>query len=375
MGVRAEKHVSARGSRRVLIHLLSSVRWDEAERQALDVCRHFRGAGWRVAAVTRDAKVVDDPFRAASVPLFHSPLRGFFDPVSAVLMARLLRGTPRDLTCVHVHRYRDAFTVFLAKRLAGRPDVRIISTRHTVKRGRNSWLFRRIYDKVNAHIFGSRSAFDAFASSWQRLPMRLETVHVIRGAGAHIPLGEVVAEPERGPRFAIYAGPLTRGKGIETLIDAMSLLRDLKLRLRLYGNGDPDYLDLLRRRAMTRGVMEAIDWKRGAAPTVEMMEASHFAVFPSAERDSFGIGNLCAMAAGRAQIATGHGAQGEYLADGTTALFTVSADASSLADSMRRLATDPELRNRLGSEARRSYAAHLTWERYLKRLTRIYTEC
>ena len=94
--------------------------------------------------MTRDAKVVDDHFRSAGIPLFHSPLRGFFDPASAVILARILRGLPTDRTYIHVHRYRDAFSVLLAKRIAKRPDIRIISTRHTVRPGRNSALFRRI---------------------------------------------------------------------------------------------------------------------------------------------------------------------------------------------------------------------------------------
>lgn len=77
-------------------------------------------------AITRDAKVIDDLFRQAGVSLTHSPLRGFFDPASVLILARILRDVPRDRTYVHVHRYRDAFTVLLAKRLVKRPDVRVI---------------------------------------------------------------------------------------------------------------------------------------------------------------------------------------------------------------------------------------------------------
>lgn len=107
--------------------------------------------------MTRDAKIVDDPFRRAGIRLLHAPLRGFFDPASAVILARTLRNLPRDRSYVHVHRYRDAFTVLLAKRLVKRPDIRVISTRHKVFPGRNSWLFRRIYNKINGHIFVSQT--------------------------------------------------------------------------------------------------------------------------------------------------------------------------------------------------------------------------
>lgn len=359
----------------VLIHLISSNRWGGAQRYALDICRYYRAAGWRVAAVTRDAKVVDDHFRSAEIPLVHSPLRGFFDPASAVILARVLKGLPVDKTYVHVHRYRDAFTVLLAKRIAGRPDVRVISTRHTVRQGRNSWLFRRIYDKINAHIFVSRTAFERFRAAWpERLPMRAETVHIIHNS-VNIPDVHPEPEPAKGPVFAIYAGPLVKGKGIETIIDALVSLRKLKLRLRIVGRGNPDYLDSLRRRAMTRGVMEMIDWKTLADIPVDIISQSHFAVLPSIEREAFGLPNIYVMAAGRPQICSPNGAQSEYLVDGESALFVPPADAHALAEAMRRLAKDPDLRAHIGREARRAYTATLSWDSFIPRLTEIYTTC
>lgn len=322
--------------------------------------------------MTRDAKVVDDPFRRAGIRLFHAPLRGFFDPASAVILARTLRGLPRDKSYVHVHRYRDAFTVLLAKRLVKRPDIRVISTRHKVFPGRNSWLFRRIYNKINGHIFVSRTAFERFRSTWpERLPMRLETVHILLNS-INIPPTIPGMEPDKGPVFAIYAGPLAKGKGIETIIDALSSLKGQKLRLRIAGHGNPDYIDTLRRRAMARNVMEMIDWKISAEISPELISQSHFVVLPSVEREGFGLPNLQAMAAGRPQICTPSGAQSEYLEDGETALFVAPADAQSLADAMRRLASDPHLRREMGSKAFKYYTTTLSWQSFIPRLTEIY---
>lgn len=357
----------------MLIHLISSNRWGSAQRYAFDICEHYHAQGWRVVAVTRDAKVVDDHFRAAGIPLVHSPLRGFLDPASAMILAKLFKGLPLNKSYVHVHRYRDAFSAFLAKRLAKRPDIRVISTRHTVRPGRNSWLFRRIYDKINAHIFVSRAAFDRFRSTWpDRLPMSEKTVHILHNS-VNDRLPEVQPEPEKGPVFAIYAGPVVKGKGLETLIDALPVLRDLKLRLRVVGKGNPDYLDALRRRAMTRGVMDMIDWKGLVDVPADMISRSHFAVLPSVEREAFGLVNVDVMAAGRPQICSPNGAQTEYLIDGVTALFVPPADAHALAMAMRRLVLDSGLRHDMGLAARRAFDASLSWASFIPRLTQIYT--
>lgn len=362
-------------AKRTLIHLVSSNRWGGAQKYAADICAHYQKQGWDVTAVTRDAKVIDDRFRRTGVNLLHAPLRGFFDPASAFILARKLRGIPRDTGYIHVHRYRDAFTALLAKRIAKRPDIRVISTRHTVVPGRNSWLFRRIYDKINAHIFVSRTAFERFRNPWpERLPMRISTVHIILNS-INIPYSIPTAPPDKGPVFAIYAGPLVKGKGLETIIDALTSLRGQKLRLRIAGKGNPDYLDELRRRAMARNVMEMIDWKIADEIPADLIAQSHFAVLPSVEREGFGLSNLRVMAAGRPLICSPNGAQSEYLTDGDTAIFVPPADATALANAMRQLANDPSLRTIIGNNAFHHYAKYLSWQSFIPKLTKIYLSC
>lgn len=360
---------------RQLIHLISSDRFGEAQRYALDICGHFRDAGWRVTAVTRDARAVDDPFRSAGITVRHSPLRGFLDPASAMVLARMLRGIPRDGAIIHVHRYRDAFTALLAKRFAGRPDIRVVATRHAVRPARNSTMFRRIYAKINAHIFVSETAREAFFRTWtgvENSPVRPAAVHVLHNS---LRMADIALRPEprKGPVTAAYQGPIVPGKGIEEIIDALINLRDLKLRLRLSGNGLPDYLDMLRNRAMTRGVMEAIDWDISPSATPDALLDAHFAVIPSREREAFGLANLRAMACGRPQICTAGGAQSEYLSDGQTALFVPPADGGALASAMRTLATDPDLRLRMGAAARHRFDTDLSWNAFSQQLEKIYT--
>lgn len=357
-----------------LIHLISSNRWGEAQRYALDICSHFHQAGWQVTAVTRDAKVVDDHFRSENITVKHCPLRGFFDPGSALIVARMLRDIPRDGGIIHVHRYRDAFTALLAKRFAKRPDIRVVSTRHAVRRAQISYTFRRIYNKINAHIFVSETARKAFFLPWggmDKSPVNPKAVYVLHNS-LRLPDMPQQEEPQKGPVIAVYQGPLVAGKGIETVIDALVNLRDLKLRLRISGFGVPDYLDMLRRRAMTRGVMEMIDWAVSPEAPVEDVANAHFAVIPSCEREAFGLANLRVMACGRPQICTVGGAQSEYLEDGVTALFVPPADGFALAEAMRKLATTPMLRHAMGEAARKRFEEDLSWQAFSRRLENIY---
>lgn len=358
--------------RPALIHLFSSNKWGGAQQYAFDICEYYNDQGWHVTAVTRDAKVVDDHFKETGIELLNAPLRGLFDLPSVVKLAKHFKRLPKDNTYVHVHRYRDAFTVLLAKRFARRPDIRVISTRHTVRRGRNTWLFRRIYDKVNAHIFVSETAFEHFRKSWpDKLPMAENKVHILHNSINMSP-GLPVKEPDRGPIFALYIGPLVKGKGIETIIGALSMMPRLKLRLKIAGKGDPDYLDKLRRQAINANVMDKIDWKTDTEITDRLISQCHFAVLPSIDPEAFGFSNIRVMAAGRPQICTPSGAQKEYLADGQTAIFTKPEDIKGLAEAMKRLASDAALREEMGSNAYRQYTGRLSWQSFIPKLTEIY---
>ncbi len=358
---------------RCLIHLVAGNRWGGSRQYALDICSHFKEKGWRVCAVTRDAKAIDDRFRKAGIELHHAPLRGLIDPSTAFSIAKILKEVPPGAGVIHAHRYRDVFSALVAKRLAGRMDIPVIVTRHTVTPARETYLLRRVYAKTDAHIFVSDTARERFLHPWRsrKCPIPPERIHVIHNS---IPVSypAPVPLPERGPKIALCAGAVTPGRGLENAIDALVSLRDLKLRLRIVGNGLPDYLDSLRRRAMTRGVMEMIDWRIGPEPAPALFEDCHFGVQPSMEREAFGLDNLRLMAMGRAQVCSPNGAQNEYLRDGETALFVPPADSHALAAAIRRLATDTELRDSIADAAFKKFNSDLSWTNFISQIEDIY---
>lgn len=356
-----------------LIHIIPSNRWGGVQTYALDICRHYRDAGWEVTALTRNAVGVDTPFAEAGISLWHAPVAGFFDPATVLALAHRLRMAPAGRVVVHTHRYRDALTAIIARSLTKRRDVRIVTTRHRVRAGRNTFLFRKIYSLVDAHIFVSKMAADSFLDALRGPKLPAAKVHVLHNS-LNLSPADHTLEPPRGPVSALYQGALMRGKGLETLIDAMALLKGSKMRLRIAGSGDPDYLDTLRARAMRRDVMESIDWNAKASPSLAACAEATFGVVPSAEPEAFSLESLRFMAAGRPQVATDNGAQREYLTDGHTALLIAPDNAEALADAMRRLGAEPDLRARLGDEALKEFNSHLSWPHFIDSLNKIYTE-
>lgn len=355
-----------------LIHIIPSNKWGGVQNYALDICRHYLAEGWDVTAVTRNAVAIDSRFSEAGISLLHAPLGGFFDLSSAYTLARKLRTTPPG-SVIHTHRYRDAFTAVLAKKIAKRQDIRLVSTRHSVRRGRNSFLYRKIYKHVDAHIFVSQMAYDGFRHTLGgEIILPEERVHILHDS-IFLPQQEYISEPQSGPISALYQGSIVKGKGLETLIDAMAQLKGTRLRLRIVGTGNPDYLDMLRRRAIHRDVMDSIDWNLKQPAGIETCLETHFGVVPSIVKEAFSLESLRFMSAGRPQVATDNGAQKEYLKAGETAFLVPPGDASKLANAMRELASDRELRLRMGRCAYNEFTSHLSWQHFINALNKIYS--
>lgn len=355
-----------------LIHLVSSNRWRGSAQHALDICAQLKSDGWDVMVYTRDCKAVDRRFATAGIPIRHAPLGGLADPASVISLARHLKQTPQG-TVIHTHRYQDAFTALSARKISGRTDVRVILTRHTASPGRDNWLYRRIYRNLDAQIFISETVRERFLSTWQgrALPFPEDRMHVLYESTPHT---GTIAEPEPkfGPKIAMYAGAIKPGKGLETLIDAMMRLKGKRTRLRITGTGDPDYVDTLRRRILTRGVQDIVDWKKDPDDLDALISQSHIGVLPATNTEAFGLNNLRFMAAGRPLVCTDNGAQAEYLTDGVDALLVRPCDSEALGEAIARLAADDSLRHAMGRRAADTYRRRLSWPAFIASLLTLY---
>ena len=357
-----------------IIHVLSSVMWSGVERYALDICCHCRDRGDDVLVITRDARAVDDVFRRKGIEIRFAPLGGFLSYHAVKGVCDVLNESIGP-TAIHCHNTRDAFSALTARRLLGRHDIRVILTRHYVRRAGHSPFHRFVYRNVDHMIFVSQIAKQKFMSGWHwkgRYASDDINAEVIHNS-LNIELQPVVPEPSKGPATAMYLGRLAPDKGLEELIDALVILKSMKIRLRIVGTGHPDYVDSLRRRALNAGVMHMIDWPRHKENTEEFIRMSHFGVLPSSAPEAFGLSNIQFMKEGRPIICTDNGAQPEYITHNVDGILVPPGDVESLAREMRRLASSGEIRTQIGQAARHRFEEELSWSRFIDQLYPLYT--
>ncbi len=356
-----------------IIHVLSSVMWSGVERYALDICRHCRDNGDEVLVVTRDARAVDDVFRHQGIDVRFAPLGGFLSYHAVKGICDVL-GESNGPAAIHCHNTRDAFAALTARRLLGRHDIKVLLTRHYVRRAGRSPFHRFVYRNVDHMIFVSHVAKEKFMSGWHWKGRYADddiNAIVIHNS-LNIELESVATEPAKGPVTAMYLGRLAPYKGLEELIDALVILKGMKIRLKIVGTGHPDYVDSLRRRALTAGVMHMIDWPRHKENTEDFIRMSHFGVLPSTAPEAFGLSNIEFMKEGRPIVCTDNGAQPEYITHGKEGILVPPRNAERLAMEMKRLAQSAETRQAIGKAARERFERELSWPLFIEKLYPLY---
>ncbi len=144
----------------------------------------------------------------------------------------------------------------------------------------------------------------------------------------------------------LYAGRYDPRKGIETAIRALAHLDDEVLEVRALGDAaERRRLEALAEELGVRARVElAASDRDGLA---ERYRAADAVLFPSEWEEPFGLVPLEAMACGTPVAGTGVGGSGRFLLDGVNCVRFAPGDPADLAAAVRRLATDPDLRERL----------------------------
>jgi glycogen synthase len=154
----------------------------------------------------------------------------------------------------------------------------------------------------------------------------------------------------------LYAGRIDGRKGLGTLIDAMSALPGMTLRV----VGDGEELETGRLRARAAALGDRVTFEPGVprADLVRIYADADVVAFPVEWSEPWGLVPLEAMAVGRPVVATGLGGSAEYLEHEGNALLFEVADADALRSALQRLAADPALRERLRERGLATAAAH-----------------
>jgi D-inositol-3-phosphate glycosyltransferase len=188
-------------------------------------------------------------------------------------------------------------------------------------------------------------------------------------------------------KAALFVGRIEPLKGVDTLLQAMAILkRNCRLFIcpdyLIIIGGDPGGEEEKLSYEMTRlqSLSHELDLedmviflgKRGQDSLPYYYSAAEVVVMPS-HYESFGMVALEAMACGTPVIASRVGGLAHLVKDGETGFNVPAQDPDALAEKLRALFVDHDLRAAFGARAA-AYARGFSWEIITKQMTEVYRE-
>jgi len=174
----------------------------------------------------------------------------------------------------------------------------------------------------------------------------------------------------KGGNYALFAGRLSRGKGIQVLLDAWASDPELPT-LKIAGDGDLSCL--VHKAAEADPRIESLGWCDAETMATLMAEAAVL-VTPSMWYEGWPLVAIEAMGQGTPVVATNHGVFPEMIVDGITGHLVARGDAEALASGVRKLVDDPEMLREIRSATYELYTERFTREINYRQLRSIYAD-
>lgn len=257
---------------------------------------------------------------------------------------------------------------------AGRPVVLLVhhlfGTTAFEQAGRATatatWLLERplarVYRDVPVQAISRSTADDLVERGFRR-----DRIEIITN-GVDIESFPPPAEDERFPEpTLLYLGRLERYKRIDLIIRAVGRLVDTGTPVRFIIAGQGPVAPSLQRLRTELGLDARVELHGYVSEEEKrrLMRRAWIHVLTSS-KEGWGITVLEAGACGTPTVASNSPGLRDSVADGRTGVLVQHGDIEALADAIRTLVQDADLRRRLGAQAR-EFALDHTWERSVDR--------
>ncbi|MBL8687760.1 MAG: glycosyltransferase family 4 protein [Rhodospirillaceae bacterium] len=339
----------------------------------MTLARAARDAGYRVVVATRigdHAKTIEaEGFKPVPVRLRRG-LRNPFADIAAILdLVGVYRRERPDI--VHHLSLKPVVFGTIAARLARVPVIVNALTGlgllYSDAAGASRWLRGPVSLALRV-LSASPRVWTLLQNSDDLATLRAARVGaeersvLIRGSGVDVRRFSPTEEMPGTPVAAMVAR-LVRLKGVTDLVAAARLLkqRGTPLRVALVGSPDPDNPTSVTESEIRAWVADGVvEWWGQRSDIPRVWAEAAIAVQPSRGGEGVPKALLEAAACARPLVTTDVPGCRELVRDGVNGLVVPPENPEALADALARLAADPELRRRLGREARRIVEAEHT---------------
>ncbi len=227
---------------------------------------------------------------------------------------------------------------------------------------------QRLHGNIAVSPAARRYVNNTFPGDYEIIPNGIDFKHFSASAA-------LLPQYQDGKLNILFVGRLEKRKGLRYLLEAYGKLKweMPNIRLIVVGPGNPDKESY---RILSSHNLQDVDFVgRVSYDDLPRYYASaDIFCSPATGAESFGIVLLEAMAGGKPVIASDIEGFRGVMTDGEHGLLVPKKDSDALADALKKLAQDPELRAKLGGQGNRT-AEDYRWEVVAGQVEKYYDRC
>ena len=359
-------------TRLAIVHTESSLGWGGQEIRILSESQGLIRRGHDVKLICPPEARICAEAESWGVPAIALPIARK-RPLGLKVLVEWLKRNRCDV--LSTHSSTDSWLAALALLALGRP-VRMVRTRHISAPVPRNLFSRWLYTRATARIVTAGESLRRELIERNHFPAeRIDSVPTGIDANRFTPGDRAIARaalklPQDKTLVGIVA-TLRSWKGHRYLIEAVA---QLPQSIGLVIVGDGPMRDVLQA-AVERHAMRERTWFAGdQRDVVPWLQAFDVFALPSYANEGVPQALVQAMLVGLPCVTTHTGSITELAEHAVTALVVPPRDVTALRSALQKLAGDPELRKRLGEEARRHCSQHFSYETMLDRMETIYRQ-
>lgn len=355
-----------------IIQIFPGKVWGGAEQYVIDLGEALKERGHEVVYVARRSRAVTDRL-SGSVDFISMPFTGAYNPAASWWMTRLLKTASPDV--IHIHDTSFVPVVVRAKHFC-RSDVRIVLTRHVARASHTNPLYRAYFRQIHRMVFVSELSRKLWigANKWMpgsRCRVVLNSIpdacrYNGRSLREHYGIAPDVP-------IIMFTGRVRRSKGCEVIIRALAEIKDLPFVMVFVGACKPAGYDaVLARMAGESGIGDRVFFYGFTDDARSLVRQADIGIAPSIVREACPLSPMEFMQAGKCVITSNNGAQPEYIHQRQTGLLIPPGDELWLADALKILLCQPDMRARLGAAAKGYFDRNMSYDIFVDKILAAY---
>jgi len=335
-----------------------------AERHTVVLAKELKKRGHTVIFTCPKKSWMWNALRDSDIELINLPLNGTYDMYSLLRLSWIAKSRQADI--IHGHLTRSAFYANWASRLSGVPSIVSARATNTYKHFNGARKIIAVSNAVKEHLVSKGYRAEDITVVYNGV----EDIYRYKYERDYIRNSLGLKKDEIA---VVLLGRFIRDKGQDIALNAIAEIRQLPLKLILIGDYQNEWGSVVKETIARMDLHEKVILLGHREDARRLLVAMDILIQPS-RREAFPHSVLEGLSAGLPILASNVGGHPEIVTDEFNGFLFANEDYHTLANQLRLLIEDFNLREKLSKNSRQLYLERFTIDRMIENTLNVYRQ-